>query len=51
MQLNDIVVNSYISVPLIDRKFSDAKVKAIKGPDPGPFDGVFAWNVADWTSG
>jgi peptide/nickel transport system substrate-binding protein len=51
IQLNDIVVNSYIHVPLIDRKFSDAKVKAIKGPDPGPFDAVFAWNVADWTRG
>src|ERR671932_829980 len=49
MQLNDIVVNSYIHVPLIDRKFSDAKLKSIKGPDPGPFDAVFAWNVADWT--
>jgi peptide/nickel transport system substrate-binding protein len=51
MQLNDIVVNSYISVPLIDRKFSDAKSKSIKGPDPGPFDAVYAWNVADWTRG
>jgi peptide/nickel transport system substrate-binding protein len=51
IQLNDIVVNSYIHVPLIDRKFSDAKVKAIKGPDPGPFDAVFAWNIADWTRG
>jgi peptide/nickel transport system substrate-binding protein len=51
MQLNDIVVNSYISVPLIDRKFSDAKSKGIKGPDPGPFDAVYAWNVADWTRG
>jgi peptide/nickel transport system substrate-binding protein len=51
IQLNDIVVNSYIHVPLVDRKFSDAKLKSIKGPDPGPFDAVFAWNVADWSRG
>lgn len=51
IQMNDIVVNSYIDVPLVDRKFADAKAKAIKGPAPSPFDCVFAWNIADWTKG
>ena len=49
IQLNDIVVNSYVEVALIDRRFSEGKSKAIKGPDPSPFDSVFAWNIADWT--
>ncbi len=49
IQMNDIVSNAHISVPLVDRKFTDAKAKAIKGPEPGPFDCVFAWNIADWT--
>jgi peptide/nickel transport system substrate-binding protein len=48
MQMNDIVVNSYISVPLIDRKATDAKIKALQGPAPGPFDN-WSWNIADWT--
>ena len=48
IQLNDIVVNAFISVPLIDRKFTDAKIKALKGPELSPFDN-WAWNVADWT--
>jgi peptide/nickel transport system substrate-binding protein len=51
MQMNDIVVNAFVSVPLVDRKFADAKAKSIKGPAPGPFDSVFAWNIADWTRG
>ncbi len=49
MRMNDIVVGSFISVPLVDRKFTDAKAKGISGPAPGPFDAVFAWNIADWT--
>ena len=48
IQLNDMVVNAYISVPLIDRKFSDGKAKALKGPDLSPFDD-WSWNIADWT--
>jgi ABC-type transport system substrate-binding protein len=46
--MNDLVVNAAVVVPLIDRKGADAKVKAIQGPNPGPFD-AFTWNVADWT--
>jgi peptide/nickel transport system substrate-binding protein len=48
MQLNDIVVNAYISIPLIDRKSTDAKAKSIQGPKLSPFD-TFSWNIADWT--
>jgi peptide/nickel transport system substrate-binding protein len=49
VQMNDIVVNAYAAVPLVDRKFADAKAKGLNGPNPGPFDCVFAWNIADWT--
>jgi peptide/nickel transport system substrate-binding protein len=51
IKMNDLVVNSFISVPLVERKFTEAKSNALKGPDPGPFDCVFAWNMADWTKG
>jgi peptide/nickel transport system substrate-binding protein len=45
--MNDLVINAFVVVPLIDRKTTDAKAKAVQGPDPGPFD-VFSWNSADW---
>lgn len=48
MQLNDIVVNSYVTIPLIDRKSVDAKAKTIQGPKLTPFDALSA-NIADWT--
>jgi peptide/nickel transport system substrate-binding protein len=48
MQLNDIVVNVYISIPLIDRRLTDAKAKSIQGPLLSAFD-TFSWNIADWT--
>jgi peptide/nickel transport system substrate-binding protein len=48
MQLNDIVVNAYVSVPLVDRKSADGKLKAIQGPELSPFE-PWSWNVADWT--
>ena len=45
---NEIVVNDYISVPLIDRKFADAKAKSLQGPKLRSFDNL-TWNIADWT--
>jgi peptide/nickel transport system substrate-binding protein len=48
IQMNDIVINAFISIPLIDRKSTDAKTKALQGPALSPFDN-FSWNVADWT--
>jgi peptide/nickel transport system substrate-binding protein len=46
--MNDLVINAYVDVPLVDRKATDAKARALQGPNPGPFD-VFSWNIADWT--
>jgi peptide/nickel transport system substrate-binding protein len=46
--MNDVVVDAAVVVPLIDRRSADAKLKAIQGPNPGPFD-PFSWNAADWT--
>jgi len=46
--MNDLLINASVVVPLIERKGVDAKVKALQGPNPGPFD-VFSWNAADWT--
>lgn len=48
MQLNDLVVNAFICIPLIDRKLNDAKIKGIQGPSLSPFDSL-SWNIADWT--
>jgi peptide/nickel transport system substrate-binding protein len=46
--MNDRVINAAVVVPLIERRGVDSKVKALQGPNPGPFD-AFSWNSADWT--
>ena len=46
-QLNDLIVKDYASVPLVDRKFADARLKSLTGPEPRAFDNV-TWNIADW---
>jgi peptide/nickel transport system substrate-binding protein len=48
IQANDLVVNNYISIPLIDRNNADGKAKNIQGPNLTPFDD-WSWNIADWT--
>ena len=48
IQANDLVVNNYISIPLIDRNNADGKAKNIQGPNLSPFDD-WSWNIADWT--
>ena len=48
MQLNDLAVNNYITIPLIDRNNTDGKVKAIQGPSLTPFDD-WSWNIAGRT--
>ena len=50
IQMNDLVVNNYVSIPLIDRKSTDGKIKTLKGPELSPFDN-WSWNVADWSKG
>jgi hypothetical protein len=40
-------VNDYASVPLVDRKFTSAKVKGLTGPEPRAFD-LETWNIAEW---
>jgi peptide/nickel transport system substrate-binding protein len=45
---NDLVVNEFINVPLIDRKRVDAHAKTLKGPKLVPFDSD-PWNIGDWT--
>jgi len=48
MQLNDLIVNNYITIPLIDRHNTDGKVKTLQGPKLSAFDDL-SWNIADWT--
>jgi peptide/nickel transport system substrate-binding protein len=48
MQINDLAVNNYVTIPLIDRKNTDGKLKNLQGPNLTPFDDL-SWNVADWT--
>ena len=47
MQVNDLAVNNYITIPLIDRNNADGKVKSIQGPSLTPFDD-WSWNIAEW---
>jgi peptide/nickel transport system substrate-binding protein len=49
-QLNDLVVNDYADVPLVDRKSVAAKAKSLTGPDLRAFDNE-TWNIADWKKG
>jgi peptide/nickel transport system substrate-binding protein len=46
-QLNDLIVNDFASVPLVDRKFTSARSKGLTGPEPRAFDNE-TWNIADW---
>ncbi|MBV9326397.1 MAG: peptide ABC transporter substrate-binding protein [Chloroflexi bacterium] len=48
MQLNDLAVNNYIPIPLIDRNNADGKLKTLQGPSLSPFDDL-SWNIADWS--
>jgi peptide/nickel transport system substrate-binding protein len=48
MQLNDLAVNNYVTIPLIDRNNADGKAKTLQGPSLTPFDDL-SWNAADWT--
>jgi hypothetical protein len=43
-----MVVNSYITIPLIDRNNVDAKIKSLNGPNLTPFD-EWSSTIADWT--
>jgi peptide/nickel transport system substrate-binding protein len=49
-KLNDLAVNNYVSIPLINRKFAEGKAKSLQGVAPRPFD-VVSWNIADWKKG
>ncbi|MGE3269650.1 MAG: peptide ABC transporter substrate-binding protein [Chloroflexota bacterium] len=46
-QLNDLVVKDFADIPLVDRKFTNAKVKGLEGPESRAFDNE-TWNIADW---
>jgi peptide/nickel transport system substrate-binding protein len=49
IQMNDILVNDVVVIPLVARtQPTDGKSKAIQGNKPNPWDSVL-WNVADWT--
>jgi peptide/nickel transport system substrate-binding protein len=47
-RMNDLVVGSYVAIPLIDRKNVSGAGKALKGPSLTPFDSE-TWNIAEWT--
>jgi peptide/nickel transport system substrate-binding protein len=47
IRMNDIVVNSYISVPLVSRKFASGRAKALEGTGQSPFDSE-TYNIGAW---
>jgi peptide/nickel transport system substrate-binding protein len=49
-QLNDIVINDYADIPLVDRKSTAAKAKGLTGPDLRAFDNE-TWNIGEWKKG
>ena len=49
IQMNDILVQQVVVIPLVARKFPVAgKNKQLQGVQPSPWDGDL-WNVADWS--
>ena len=46
-KMNDLVVNNYVAVALIDRKRVSGSSKALKGPELTQFD-VDIWNIGEW---
>jgi peptide/nickel transport system substrate-binding protein len=49
IQMNDILVNDVVVIPLVARtQPTDGKSKVIQGNKPNPWDSVL-WNIADWT--
>jgi peptide/nickel transport system substrate-binding protein len=47
-KMNDLVVNDFVAIPLIDRKRVSAASKALKGPQLIQFE-TDIWNIADWS--
>ena len=45
-QLNDMVINEYVDIPLVDRKSTAAKAKGLTGPDLRAFDNE-TWNIGE----
>lgn len=50
IKLNDLLVNDYATIPLVDRKLVSGKLKSLTGPVQTPFDSE-TWNIADWARG
>ena len=48
VKMNDLVINNFVAIPLIERRFVSARSKALKGPVQSPFDSE-TWNIGDWT--
>ena len=46
-QLNDLVINDYADIPLVDRRSAAGKAKGLTGPDLRAFDDV-TWNIGEW---
>ena len=49
-QLNDLVINDYADIPLVDRRSAAGKAKGLTGPDLRAFDDV-TWNIGEWKKG
>jgi peptide/nickel transport system substrate-binding protein len=47
VQMNDVAVNSYAVIPLVDRKVVAGRSKALKNTTLSPFDAETS-GIADW---
>ena len=50
IQMNDIVIQQAVLVPLVDRKSVFGRTKALQGINYTPWDSDY-WNVANWRTG
>ena len=50
IQMNDMVINNYVHIPLVNRKTVFAYNKTIQNINYTLWD-VQYWNIANWTKG
>jgi ABC-type transport system substrate-binding protein len=48
IKLNDLIVQSRVVIPLVERKLVSAASTQLKGPQLVTFDAE-TWNIADWS--
>lgn len=47
IQMNDMIINEFVLIPLVNRGITAGASKTLEGLDPTPWD-MDTWNIKDW---